>query len=722
MGKLVRIIVFCFAVIFSAQTLAAQSAVYYIQNQVVNKNTANTPIPQTPVPPEYEKLTENEQLELYLNKKTLGLKVKNKQTGYVWSTTIDEEQEDLNRVWQGMVSSAITIEYVNSKNLMARASIFTEERMPQVTEKADGFSASVYFSKPSIQLVLDVTLTQNALDVQVKQSNIEELDEEYELQAIYVYPFLGATKKQEVSGYMFIPDGAGALIRLEVENHFSKEPYSKRIYGDDNGIKPLPEYFDHLEPQKQIQYPVFGFVHNEHENGFAAIIKSGQEYAELQSYLSGMTTSFNWTAPRFIYREQYFQKINRKGTGVIVNQRIPNAFDIHLSYTFLEKEEASYVGMAKAYREYLIAEGILTKKEVTDSSIPLRLDVIMSFNEKRILGKKTQIMTSLEDLQRMVDELNDQIQNIQVTVRGYTEAGPDGIALNHFPFEKKLGTEADWKKLYDQFEAKNIPLHFFTDYSWGDDFIKGYSASRDTAQSIAKNTIGHLVAPAVTKSFFERDQENFVKHNFSYLTIDGVARLLFSNFNDLNASTRSESIRHYTSMLENSKTKNAFIAPQDFLWKYSDVIYSVNLSSSNNFIFSDDVPFLQIVLKGYIDYFSGELNFADNSAALRLIEYGAYPSYFLTQEDSVKLVNGYFGWIYTSKFSNWKEDILAQHAYISQALDPVRNATIEDRRVLEDNVVLVTYSNGVDILVNYSNEVFRYNEFAVPANNVLVMD
>ena len=55
---------------------------------------------------------------------------------------------------------------------------------------------------------------------------------------------------------------------------------------------------------------------------------------------------------------------------------------------------------------------------------------------------------------------------------------------------------------------------------------------------------------------------------------------------------------------------------------------------------SDSIPFISLLLSGYTELFSKEINFISdyNQYALRLIEYNIYPYFVLTYEDSSKLV------------------------------------------------------------------------------------
>jgi hypothetical protein len=165
-------------------------------------------------------------------------------------------------------------------------------------------------------------------------------------------------------------------------------------------------------------------------------------------------------------------------------------------------------------------------------------------------------------------------------------------------------------------------------------------------------------------------------------------------------------------------------SPNDYMLEYADRVLNVPMHSSLYVYTSETVPFVQMVLKGYVDYFAPYANFFANSKEelLRMVEYGAYPSYYLTHESSYKLKFTNSDDIYTSAYKDWKEDIIATYQTMNGALKAVRDATIEDRIVPAPGVVKVVYSNGKAIVVNYTGADFDDNGTTVPAKGFKVIE
>jgi hypothetical protein len=85
-----------------------------------------------------------------------------------------------------------------------------------------------------------------------------------------------------------------------------------------------------------------------------------------------------------------------------------------------------------------------------------------------------------------------------------------------------------------------------------------------------------------------------------------------------------------------------------------------------------------------------------------MIDYNIYPSFYITYESSNLLLNTKSNNIYTSRFIDWQPTIIEQYNYINEALNNVIGSSVIKREILDIGLVKNSYSNGVDIYVNYS--------------------
>ena len=90
------------------------------------------------------------------------------------------------------------------------------------------------------------------------------------------------------------------------------------------------------------------------------------------------------------------------------------------------------------------------------------------------------------------------------------------------------------------------------------------------------------------------------------------------------------------------KTENgiALSAPNSYLWGDTDDYFDMPLENSQYLYETDSVPFLPIVLKGSVDYYSPYINqgYYTEDSILKIIEYGAYPSFLTMKAKNEKLI------------------------------------------------------------------------------------
>ena len=111
-------------------------------------------------------------------------------------------------------------------------------------------------SFPFFVVPLYIQLDGDDLKVEIKGSELE-YNPVYPISTLHVLPFFGAANQEE-EGYMFVPDGSGALIELNNgKGHY--QPYSQRVYGKDKAV------FERSVPivSESIKLPVFGMKHGD---------------------------------------------------------------------------------------------------------------------------------------------------------------------------------------------------------------------------------------------------------------------------------------------------------------------------------------------------------------------------------------------------------------------------------------------------------------------------
>lgn len=680
---------------------------------------------------EFSKIAQSTTHELYLNEKTLGIQVKDKLSGFVYSSA-GEDSEGLNQTWTNFMYSGITLEYMNDKQKVIRKPITISNAKIELTKKENGFTANILYEEENIALILDVVLEEDEVIAAIPKESIKELGS-MKLQNIYLYPFLGATKGIENDGYFFVPDGSGALIRTNQKELMTSSPYTKRIYGSDYGMLDFNALAENnmLKEPEQIYLPIYGNILQPQQQGFAVVIEEGEEYADIEAYVNGISTPYNFITSKFVFRQTYKQPVDQKGTVMLANQSNRNEMDIKVRYHFLSGKNADYTGIAKYYQNYLAEKGILSsledkeknipeksvleentlEKSILEKNIPMKVEFVASELEKKLIGHSTLVMTTVEEMEEFLNDLRENgIERFKVVVRGYGLDGATGSKPSEIKLSKKVGNKSEWNEFITDVKEAGDEIEFYVDVSIGYETGGSYSEGKDVVQGINKDLIfnyyygdyQYLGSHFIQKQLISQGKKA-KDLGLNGIAIDSSGYHLFSNWNKKNLTTRSRA-KEQLVQAEVDGLKFSYYRPNAYLLSKTNAVYDIPMSSSQYMIFTDTVPFMQMVLKGYIPYYASASNFnADTTNdLLKKIEYGAYPSYYLTNKDSIELYNTSSAWLFTSEYSVWKDQMIEEYNILNRVLSKVEGASIIRHSVPASNVMKVEYSNGVTILINYN--------------------
>lgn len=684
---------------------------------------------------DFTQVADNENLVLYVNQKSLAIKVKNKKTGYIWSSTIDGmEKYKLNQNWKDFIDSAVTIEYLNRQEKLMKESLTANDSAVKIEPQENGFTATIDFTQAKIKMRLAVELTANDVVISIPEENIKE-SKHTKLVSVQAYPFLGATQEDTIPGYMFIPDGAGALIRYD-QPIAMESPYTATVYGNDAGFVALANKMD-MNPEFTASMPIYGAVHGVKQNAYLAIIEAGDMYSQIMAYKAGLSTEFNWITTKFNYRYAYKQptsKSDKSGTSIETYQSEANQFDIGLRFKVLDNEDADYIGLAKSYQGYLKDLGVLTENK-TDNPV-LRLEFLGAEMKEGLLWNSVVSMTPFDSLPTFVDQLKeDGVEDFFFVYKGWYKNGLNGSLLKKFPFEKKLGSKSGIQETIKKLEEQEVPVYFHTDYLKALKGSAGIFSSVDYSKQINSRTIQEMqnelsyyyVAPKDALELAKKHVEKYKEYGMDHLAVDSISSNVFSVFNKGTKASREQnkilSLETIDVLGGGDTDRVALYQPNAYAWGKTDKYLDIPLSSSGYLYVSDTVPFLQIVLKGYVDLYSPFMNFSSNQSneLLKLIDYGTYPSFYLTEESSYLLSKTPSRNIYTSEFSTWKDEIVHQYQVVQDSLAQVKNATIVSREVLSPGVVAIMYSNQTTFIVNYTDNPFTKEDIIVKAKDFAVL-
>jgi hypothetical protein len=731
-------------VVDSANENKEDRAIQYKINSYTSPEANQAQIIARKIPDGYKLAAQSDHLELYMDNAMKSIMIKNKQNGYVWSSIPEEEgmqKERLNEEWGAAVGSPFLVEYFDEESMQKRGSYLSlESTTEQIEQVPGGIKATYSLKKLDVTFTMEVKLDADSLVVRFDDQNIVE-NGKAKLASIQPFPFLGAVLKNEIPGYILIPDGSGALIRFQETHPRYDQAYDGKVYGMDHAA----EYSDLFSVNEQpLLMPIFGMVHGTGQNGFLGIIEDGKYTSRIIAYPSGVNTNYYWASPKFILRYAYFQPTSKNMGGFNTFQAERNHEDRQVRYIFHDGKDADYVGMAKTYRNYLKDLDMLKPKSGSQENIPLNMELLGLEKEPGILGNTMVKMTSFEEAEAMVDELKKEgVHNLSVIFKGWGEGGLNGNNPDKFPVAKELGGEKKLLKLKKSMEEKGVPLLLYADYTNAYGKNGDFSPNADAIRTLSNNVLSdtyylwfdgesssdltvYFINPKLSAKIAESDAKRFDKMGIDDLALGKTGSLLLSDHHPKNKMSRMQAAGEYEKLASSLRGKIDHLGiyiPNEYMWKYSSQMFDMPLYSSQYMFSTDTVPFLQIALHGYVDYFAPPANYNANPQEylLRMVEYGAYPSYKLTSEPSWKLKNTLSNDMFTSYFEDWKGEVASTYEKMNAVLKQVQDATIEQRNMLDFGVVEVVYSNGKKIIVNYRAKDISYENQTVPEMDFILV-
>lgn|GEM_PF-428745 len=706
----------------------------------------------------YEEILNDSKLRVYFEQKSFSVVIENKETGYFWSSRAEFQHiEGTNEtpLFRNMMNSGLWIESVrmltnggapiniNEKSLTTESlyriagvaypndeslidlypecptgyassnvcsQVIIPERYNQSRVRVDRVSTttSAIVTKVNIfeygfSFNVELRLEDGVFKSRVFSDTIQESDPKFKLTGIYLFPYLGSTRKDKTPGYFLIPDGVGALVRI---NQMHGDSFQSRFYGSEFGYDSYTT--------SQLTMPIYGIVHEVGGNGFYADITEGSEQGILYADLYGANTRYNYMRTKYSVRELYRRIINASGGGSLTLLDQFTQTDYAIDYHFLGGSDASYVGIAKNYRDKLRDAGVLKDMVEPSTNIPIHLNYLMADTENAFIGVRRIRMTRIKDVLDIYETLKEAgVTNQMVTLHGWSKDGNGvGLARTHLNESKRT-----FEKLADTLAEDGNTVYLYNDYVVASD-SKRVNYINDIARNVSRLKMTYsnrsfsgvesniqLLYPEATAKKLKADASFYDKLGYG-AEVGSIGNMLFSYY-DNKVFERGDAMNYYQEALSNYDHL-ILSSPNSYLWQYMSGYTDMAVTNGQFNFYTDLVPVLPIVLSGSVPMFTPFLNFnaLGSERLLMMIDFGINPRYILTEENTYKMRYTRSSNLYTTAIKDYETEIIDTYHYINDALKHVVGAMVVEREVLGLGIVKVTYDNGVSIYINYSDQIF----------------
>ena len=666
-------------------------------------------------------IAENDNYSLYMNEEYLSIIVQDKATGMYMESAVSYDDGKNNDLWLGQMRSALVLQLIYGTNDNLQADLVNDDVTKTINYTNNGFSADVYWNKYKLGMTLEVELTEDGVVTRIPDESIREDDTTYYIGTITMYPYLGATYLDSKEGYMFIPDGNGALIYLDDKEGRFKSGFSSMIYGTDVGfvdsgvVTLFWGRYKMVNNANDVLAPVYGMAYTEEGIAYLAVVENGTERATVEASPNGSNIDYNRISARFIERRLYKQPTSNNTTvgsfDALESDRSHS--DLQIRYLFLSGDNANYTGMAVAYRNYLLDNGGLTVKE---DSYRTRVDFLGTDREAWVIGTNAVVMTTVDDIREIYSDLETVgVTNMFSAYKGWQKGGIYNLPVTSYKADSKIGGTSELTKLMEEAAAKNILFYLYEDAlrinpdenNATFNVIKQINKRKyveDTYQDVYEEF--NFLTPARTNTLLTKFVGSAAKKNVNNIAIAGVSNTLFSYTYSGNTYTRYECADSYDQMFSalDGSTNLVLETPYAYLWKYTDAFLDMPLYTSSYIYEDESIPFMSMVLKGVIPVYSDYVNFEANKQEffLKMVESGIYPSFYITKESSADLIYTNSSDIYSSEYSVYRDTIIEYTKELEAVNEKVAGAFITGHEIRDNGIRVVTYDNGVKIYVNYS--------------------
>jgi len=587
---------------------------------------------------------------------------------------------------------------------------------------------------------MDFKLDGDSLVVSVNTARIREYADG-RIETIQFMRAMGAGGIEE-EGYLVIPNGSGSLIRFNNGKTYADE-YRQYIYGQD----PLLSDYATLGNTEIARMAFFGI--ESEDRTILGRVESGDSLAYLTAGISEKYNSYNYVYPGFELRGSMslamFGMTGNEASLPVVERDLP-ATILSVRYTILP--DGGYSAMAQRAREQLIAEGSLRPTPIPADDIPFYIDLIGSVQGQKFFAGISYMgqipMTRYADAAEISADLTSlgvrrQVVNYQGWFnRGYYHDTSDKIRpIRRLGRKKQLEElartlEAQGGKLYSDTGLLSVPwssrryrYDLESSRYYGGGMVAGFGMVNPiTLYNTFSMGYREVMYNAMSPRFLTRYTEKYIKaisrYDLTGTSLRDLGDMLASDRKRTGMIHREEAkevVMHSFELLEQQGKPLMISGGNLYALRYSDDLINMPLAHNLLYVVDDEIPFYQMIIHGRLDYAGAPVNFSDaydeREIVLRLIEYGAAPHFTFTYESANEMKYTGLNWMYSTNYHNWRTTASEIYHTVNQALSHVSGAEIIKHEILPDGLRRVTYSNGVQILINRSLQERSIDDFPI---------
>ena len=563
---------------------------------------------------------------------------------------------------------------------------------------------------------------------------------DYPITYLSPLPVFGAAGAEE-EGYLFIPEGGGALIHYN-NGKLSQSPYYANLYGWDYGTQRKEAV-----SETENNFPVFGATGG--DGAFLCFMEGATSYAGVHADIAGRFNSYNRVYSRYnvLHAELYNVSAKTAQLVYVYEKDIPDD-TIRQRYRFYSTTD--YAALANGYGEYLRETHPELAEARAGEAAPVNVELIGAINKNVVkFGMPVDSVvptTTFRQAQTIVDELSDSgIQNLSMRMTGWANGGVRQKVLTGVHVLGELGGLGDLKALTAEARLKNIQMAYdgVNCFAYNSGIFDGFLPYSHAARYATREQV-HLYPydivtyqPAewmddyylVRPGYAKQNASNLIKAlkewNVSGIAFRDIGNLLSADYYNKDLVTREQVKQLNIETLKEAAEAGLRVTVKegnDYAVPYADLITDMNLTGQAYAIIDERIPFYQIALHGMKDFTGEAINLSGDyqTRLLECAEYGTGLNFTFMAANTRVLQDSTYSMYTSSGYTYWKDQAIAMIQRYQEETAGLNQQRIVAHDRLAEEVTVTTYADGTRVYVNYSNEEYRQGTLKIPARDYLV--
>lgn len=677
----------------------------------------------------FTKVAESGNFEMYADMKTGHFQINNNSSGAVYYSTFQNSDADEKTPRKDKLAygSQLIVDYAYVEDFsyvgiinQTNSTVECVNKDTVTVKKIDnGISVEYDFKTYRFSIPVEYTLEDGQLKAKILTRKIKEGKITRIINISLLPSFAYADSNTE--GYIFVPDGSGAIINFNSNKQNNR--YEAYVYGEEL----TQEKKEQTVITEKVHMPVFGICKTDN-SAVMGNITVGDGSASIKAVSGNDTFGNNICYSQLNYRfVTSYDFLSNAGKEVAIFRIADQQYNLksyEVSYYLLDANNSDYNALANEYRNYLIDVKGLEKNDVISL---INLDTYGALETKaNFLGfkySKLIPLTKYSDIEKIFNSFNDKgINDIAFRYIGWQNAGivNGNITKNSTPISC-LGGNSDLKKLNKFAEENDFEIVYDADLlnyrkGLGDNYSttafnkKAYQYEYLRSVYATKISVDSwlLLKPSKITEYANKYLKSVQKRNIENLSLSSATQLIYSDFKKGSQDYRSLFPQYIENLLKSYKKSGISLsgeAANAYTLPYLKTVYDAPTKSSGYKVFDKEIPFYQIVLKGYISMTTApqqtELNKDDEF--LKAVETGSALLFNCISNNQVEIRKTLSEDLYSSMYTLWQDEAIKYYERYNDLYNSVLGKSIVKHYELAENVMKTVFENGISVIVNYNN-------------------